>query len=50
MIPVTNNGYLRAPEPEDLPWLYRIENDASLWYLGTAFESVSEAFLFGQFA
>jgi hypothetical protein len=33
MIEVAENGYLRAPEPEDLQWLYGIENDASLWYL-----------------
>jgi diamine N-acetyltransferase len=45
MIPVTNNGYLRAPEPEDLSWLYRIENDATLWYLGISKEPWSKAVL-----
>ena len=28
MITVNDLGYLRAPEPEDLQWLYGVENDA----------------------
>ena len=27
--------HLRAIEPEDLDLLYRIENDQTLWHLGT---------------
>ena len=45
MIEVTDNGYLRAPEPEDLQWLYGIENDASLWYLGISKEPWSKKVL-----
>lgn len=45
MIAVTDNGYLRAPEPEDLQWLYGIENDASLWYLGLSKEPWSKMVL-----
>jgi|GEM_PF-4592596 len=29
MITVNDLGYLRAPEPEDLQWLYGVENDAN---------------------
>ena len=42
MIKVTDNGFLRAPEPEDLQWLHGIENDASLWYLGISKEPWSK--------
>ena len=45
MIKVTENGFLRAPEPEDLQWLYGIENDASLWYLGISKEPWSKKVL-----
>ncbi len=45
MIKVTDNGYLRAPEPDDLQWLYSIENDASLWYLGVSKEPWSKEVL-----
>ena len=45
MIEVAENGYLRAPEPEDLQWLYGIENDASLWYLGISKEPWSKKVL-----
>ena len=45
MIKVTDNGFLRAPEPEDLQWLHGIENDASLWYLGISKEPWSKKVL-----
>ena len=30
----TDNLYLRAPEPEDLELMYRMENDTTLWSVG----------------
>lgn len=45
MITVNDLGYLRAPEPEDLQWLYGVENDATLWYLGISKEPWSKAVL-----
>lgn len=38
MIPVEGIGHLRAIEPEDLDWFFRIENDSSMWHLGSSKE------------
>jgi diamine N-acetyltransferase len=42
MIAVGNIGFLRAPEPSDLNWLFELENDQSLWYLGHSKEPLSK--------
>ncbi|HCP40682.1 MAG TPA: GNAT family N-acetyltransferase [Cryomorphaceae bacterium] len=45
MIQVGDIGVLRALEPSDLDWIYAVENDASLWYLGISKEPWSKAVL-----
>lgn len=45
MIKVGNTGMLRALEPQDLEWLYGIENDAQWFYLGISKEPWSRAVL-----
>ncbi len=42
MIKVGDIGVLRALEPSDLNWLYRLENDNTLWHLGISKEPWSK--------
>lgn len=41
MIEVAGIGQLRAPEPEDLHWLYAVENDVNLLHLSAEKEPFS---------
>jgi diamine N-acetyltransferase len=41
----SNRLHLRAIEPEDIDWLFRWENDASLWHLANTFSPFSHFIL-----